>query len=276
MRIHVMYSGTTCVTGKALVRELDHVINVLGLGGQRAIVTGGRQASRITPGLLVRWGNSDPVYESPAKEFNPAGAIHKSADKLQMLKEFKMNHVACPNVWPSSEFRHIRWPVIVRGRYHCKGQQFYEANSNMELMQYANPQYYACSIVDVAEEYRVFVFDTKVMEINKKTQEGIVAHRRNAKIRNHDNGWVCRRGGFDVPEGVRSVARAATMAVGLTLGACDVYVDTQGRVGIFEVNSAPGLVTRKLRKLALKIVNKYMQPIPDDAFMAAMSGITED
>lgn len=275
MLIHVLYSQKTFVTGRALVRELDIIINRMRLGTTRGVVTGG-QSSSSTPDLLVRWGNSDSVTEWGCKVFNPTEALKKASNKVQMVKAFRIHGTPSPRVWTYDEFRNVTWPVIVRTYDHFKGKGFYEVQNNAQLMRYANPSHYACEIINVDSEFRVFVFDGKVMEINKKTQEGIVAHQRNAKIRNHENGWINRRGGFEIPDGVRSAAKSAAEAVGLTFGACDVYQDTAGRCGVFEINSAPGLADRKLRKLALKIVNKYYGPISDEQYEQAMAGLTAD
>ena len=275
MLIHVLYSQKTYVTGRLLVQELDTVINRLRLGTRRGTVTGGQGCSS-TPEVLIRWGNSESVSEWGCKVFNPSEALKKTADKVQMVKAFRNHGTPSPRIWTYDEFRYINWPVIVRTFNHFKGKGFYEVRNHLQLMQYANPRHYACEMIDVREEFRVFVFDGKVMEINKKMQEGIVAHQRNARIRNHENGWINRRGGFDIPEGVRSVAKSAAEAVGLTFGACDVYIDAHGKAGVFEINSAPGLVDRKLRKLALKIVGKYFGPISEEQYEQAMAGLTND
>ena len=276
MLIHVLYSQKTYVTGRALVKELHTVMNILRLGTVRGVQIRGGQGITTTPDLLIRWGNSEHIGYTPRLEFNPAEALRKTSNKVTMVKAFRAHGTPSPRIWTHDEFRYINWPVIVRTFNHFKGKGFYEVSNHLQLMGYANPQHYACEIIDVQEEFRVFVFDGKVMEINKKMQEGIVAHQRNAKIRNHENGWINRRGGFDIPEGVRSVAKSAAEAVGLTFGACDVYIDAHGRAGVFEINSAPGLADRKLRKLALKIVSKYYGPISEEQYEQAMAGLVND
>ena len=253
-QIFVMYSNRTKVTGRAMVQELGTLMRRSRLSGS---VHGAMDYMNGNWDLIIRWGNGGAAYSPNAEIFNSGNALVKSSDKIEMLKAFRLCAVPCPNYWLSSEFRHIHWPVIVRGRYHWSGKEFYEISNHDRLMRYADRNHYACSIIDVKDEYRVFVFNGKVMEINKKSQEGEVSFQRNIRIRNFDNGWIFRRGGFEVPEGIRSAAKQALNAIGLDFGAADVYVDRQGVAGVFEINSAPSLVPRKLRKLCIKILNKY-------------------
>ena len=265
--IYVMYSRSTGITGRNLIYALNQLTSELDLPE----VIGGQQLPRYRPELLIRWGNAT-YYDSSVPCFNSPNGINNCANKISMIKVFKDQGVPSPRTWTWDEFRNINFPVIVRGKSHYKGKEFYEVNSNRELMEYANPHYYAVEPIDIDTEYRVFVFDGKVMEINKKEREGIVAHQRNVRIRNLDNGWICRRGGFEVPDGIRTAAKAAALAVEVDCGACDVYVDTNGVAGVFEINSAPGLNQRKLTKVAARILQKYYGPLDNEIINAALEG----
>ncbi|MFA5753293.1 MAG: hypothetical protein WC910_09505 [Bacteroidales bacterium] len=172
---------------------------------------------------------------------------------------FKAGQTPGPKFWEYTAFDTItQFPVVVRARKHFQGQAFFVVNSRQELQRYKTSNYYAMELINIKDEFRVFVCMGKVFEINKKIKDPTRRDTINPIIRNYENGWIMRRGGWgEVPHGIRHAAISAATATGLDFGAADVYVDTQGRVGVFEINSAPGLVQRKVDKLAVKILKKF-------------------
>ena len=249
--LHVLFTARTAVTGRALTAELQSIAPA------DVRVTGSTGSSRPV-NFLVRWGNSSSVDYEPEEVFQDRQAVANTSDKLAMLECFKADNVPCPKWYRHDEFSRItRFPIVVRKRDHFKGQGFWTVNNRQELQRFASSRFYAVEIIDVAHEYRVFVYNGKIMEINKKIQDNRpITAGLNPLIKNHTNGWVCRRGGFEVPEGIRHVAKYATEALGLDFSACDVYVDRNGNKGLFEANTAPGLVERKIEKLARKIMSQ--------------------
>jgi len=247
--LHVLFAARTAVTARELIRTLQAT------APQSWQVSGSTTLSRSV-NFLVRWGNGSPIPVTVGDTFQEAVAVRKTSDKLAMLRTFKEHGVPCPRWYSPDEFATIHaFPIIVRDRYHFKGKGFWVVNSQQELQRFQSSQYYAVEIVDVADEFRVFVCQDKIMEINKKIQDNQAQREYglHSLIKNHRNGWVCRRGGFEVPDGLRSAAKKATMALGLDFSACDIYVTTAGVQGVFEANTAPGLVERKVQKLAGKI-----------------------
>lgn len=93
------------------------------------------------------------------------------------------------------------------------------------------------------DEYRVHCSRDQIIAVQRKARrldqpEADV----NWQIRNHDNGFVFVRGGFDAPDDVTAAATAALGAVGLDFGAVDViWNEKQGRAYVLEINTAPGL-----------------------------------
>jgi glutathione synthase/RimK-type ligase-like ATP-grasp enzyme len=64
----------------------------------------------------------------------------------------------------------------------------------------------------------------------------------NWQVRNHHNGFVFTRSGFDTPEAVSKAAMDAMRILGLDFGAVDVvYNSRENRAYVLEVNTAPGL-----------------------------------
>ena len=250
-KIHVLTGIRSGVTGRALAQTLR------GLSREVSVTQGKTFSGAVD--LLVRWGNSSGVDGSFIEQFNSAEAISSTSHKRKMHKSFISAGVPTPKYWddvrdvPASAF-----PVVLRAPYHYKGQGFWLVNDLYSTPRVAKAaEAFALEVISIESEYRVFVYKGTIFEINKKMQEhsgGVL----NSMIRNHHNGWVNRRGGFEVPNGLRPAAKLAAEAVGLDFGACDIYRDTTGNIGVFEINSAPGLVQRKLDKLAGKILADYV------------------
>lgn len=89
-------------------------------------------------------------------------------------------------------------------------------------------------------EFRVHIFQGRVIDIQqKRKRNGVEA---DAKIRNHENGWVFARQDVDCPDAVVDAAVAAIDSLGLDFGAVDViYNSHYRRPAVLEVNTAPGL-----------------------------------
>lgn len=250
-KIHVLTGIRSGVTGRALAQTLKRL-------SDEVRVTHGRTFEGSAD-LLVRWGNSSGVDGCSIDVFNSATAIGNTSNKRKMHHLFNEHGVPTPKYWddvrdvPAGEF-----PVVLRSPHHYKGQGFWLVADLYETPREAKEaEAFALAKIDIESEYRVFVYKGTIFEINKKMQEHS-GGALNSMIRNHHNGWVNRRGGFEVPNGLRPAAKLAAQAVGLDFGACDIYRDTSGNIGVFEINSAPGLVQRKLDKLAGKILDSYV------------------
>ncbi len=104
-------------------------------------------------------------------------------------------------------------------------------------------------------EYRVHVFDGKVIDFQEKKREK-GNEDVDGKIRNHSNGWVFCRADVVLPDGVSEQAIRAVAALGLTFGAVDVGFNLYyNKPCVFEVNTAPGLTETTAKKYAEAITN---------------------
>ena len=101
--------------------------------------------------------------------------------------------------------------------------------------------------IPIRREYRVHVFNRKVIDHIQKRKR-LDAPDTNAFIRNHTNGWVFVREGFDRLEEVERQAIAAVKALGLDFGAVDIIVEKYtGNTFVLEVNTAPGIMGTTLQ-----------------------------
>ena len=83
----------------------------------------------------------------------------------------------------------------------------------------------------------------KVVDVRRKSlRSDFNAHYANWKVRNHANGFIFAKGGFEVPDKVLEESVKATMVCGLDFGAVDVvWNNFLQKAFVLEINTAPGL-----------------------------------
>jgi hypothetical protein len=107
-------------------------------------------------------------------------------------------------------------------------------------------------------EYRVHVFDGKVVDIQQKRKKRGFEGEREAKIRNLRNGYVYCRDGINAPAGLDTLAVAAVRAVQYHYGAVDIiYNEKKDKLYVLEVNSRPGLMGTTLEKYSDALINQF-------------------
>lgn len=186
-----------------------------------------------TDGTVVRWGSwqeggADQVINSPQ-------AVLLSRDKRGSRGHLRG---LCPRTWIRRY--DIMLPCIVRPRHHYGGSRFFVCLTDYQMRQAINmcgKGWYASEIFPKTHEYRVLVLQGYVVRVSERfpgNAEGIP--------------WNVTAGGFqrklshDVwPPSVIQTAISATECLGLDWGAVDLATDVDGRVVIFEVNTAPGI-----------------------------------
>jgi len=98
------------------------------------------------------------------------------------------------------------------------------------------------------KEYRVHVFNGKVIDYQQKKRKLNYDGPSTSGIRNHGNGWVYARDDVDLPDMARDASIRAVAALKLDFGAVDVATSLDGNIYVFEVNTAPGLHGTTLTK----------------------------
>lgn len=215
--------------------------------------------------LLVRYGNSTTMARGNIL-INSQESVKSAADKPTCRARLLRNHVPCPAVWASSWNRTTGRPEIIpefpatfghgeayiaRPRYHSRGQDFNIVRSEAEAKAFILRGYYLQEIVKKATEFRLFMFNSKIMEASQKVQA-----RANADmmIRNHRRGWNFMHipvANLSVP--LKDACRKASNAIDINFCAIDCCLDEAGNPWILEINSAPGLIGRKVVALAERI-----------------------
>lgn len=91
-------------------------------------------------------------------------------------------------------------------------------------------------------EYRVQVFDGKVIDIQEKRKKRGFEGDRESKVRNVANGYVFCRDNVNPPEGMVAAALTAVNCLGYKFGAVDVaYNVKRNEFKVLEVNALPGM-----------------------------------
>jgi len=213
------------------------------------------------PNLLVRYGNSTTMAKGTII-INSQESVKIAADKPTCRTWLLRNLVPCPSIWvmswnhrtgepePSAPFDNGQ-KYIARPRYHSRGKDFNIVRSEDEAREFIRHGYYLQEIVKKETEYRLFMFNGKIMEASQKVQA-----RANADmmIRNHRRGWNF----MYVPvmklnSKLKEACRMAAGAIDINFCAIDCCLDEAGNPWILEINSAPGLIGRKVTALAEKI-----------------------
>jgi len=158
-------------------------------------------------------------------------------NKLEQLKAMAMNGVE--TVPFTEDFKH-RWydeGEIWLGRkfHHKEGKDILWPDKKFWRV-----RDYWTKFVPSIEEWRIHVFDGRVIARSKKIQEAEPEGAHPAEVRSHRNGWRFKHGP-EPPNGIRRFAKAMVKACGYLYGACDILVKPDGEFCALEVNTAPAM-----------------------------------
>jgi len=214
--------------------------------------------------LVVNWGHGDAPYWGTGISSNPLLLNHwtrvsTAINKRSAFGVFKSSGVATPD-WTLSKAKALEWiqagkVVICRTLLSSmEGKGIVVATKESELV---NAPLYT-KLFPKDKEYRVHVFKGAIIDfVQKKLKTGASEIKgRNKYIRNTANGWVFCRENVTLPKAVGDEAKKAIEAIGLDFGAVDLATNEQGKVVVFEINTAPGLEGTTITKYA-NAIKKY-------------------
>lgn len=202
--------------------------------------------------ILVRWGSTRREDKDNAftKVVNSASAILRNTNKLRSLSLFQRAGLNVARFYTNK--RDIqKFPVLGRDKNHHGGLDIVmiQGNPILRLNNFSkipNKDFYV-EYIPSKVEYRVHVFDEKIIRVTKKVFRG---HDRDGKpitqkgtIKNDTYGWGHQNIEIDeFPREFRKDAIAAVKAIGLDFGAVDMLISAEnGKPYILEVNSCPRL-----------------------------------
>lgn len=251
MQRHAATSG-----GRALARALG--IGMLRLSGSRFRP---RRGDRI-----LNWGSSITLYGTPASYINDPQAVGVAQSKMAT---YAMLAEACvPTcVWTTDKEEALRWCASGEARVihrtldrgsQGRGMAVYSADGTQhtasahEFDELAFGGFFVKVFGEVRSnvEYRIHVVNGEVIDRQHKRRRTEHERGTDPYIRSAARGWVYCRGGLVSYEAVDNEAQAAVEALGLDFGAVDIARAADGRVCVYEVNTAPGLEGTTLRRYA--------------------------
>jgi len=225
-KIILWKDGKTRATGQLLAQSLDLRTSV--------------RESKRNDYKLIRWGCTDAVRFAPSECLNSKEALVNSINKKKALVLMKDVGILTPTMFTDKTAINT-FPVVGRTTHHQSGTGFKFISSRSELASCGTFDYYL-QFIQVKNEYRVHIFKDGVLAISRKRESTDYTGERNYICRNLDGGWyysLCETG--QVAQDIKDASIAAVTALGLDFGAVDIARSEDGKLYIFEVNSAPGL-----------------------------------
>lgn len=204
--------------------------------------------------FVIRYGNS--YVNDPNNNFilNTRRAVQISSNKPKTKKLLIENNISTPKLisFENAILGNCDFPVIVRKNRHFKGKYFYICNDVQSIRRFDPNNYYVQEMVNKIDEFRLFILKDKIIEANIKR-----CPNPNIMIRNKQNGcYFARVRVSELLQELKNNARNAVKKIGLDFGAVDcatIQKNDNISTTIFEVNSAPGLIPRKIDLLVSKL-----------------------
>jgi glutathione synthase/RimK-type ligase-like ATP-grasp enzyme len=227
----------------------------------KRIIPGGSYRPSIKT-IVLNWGNSNPMF-STQNWINKPEAVSNATNKLKAFKVFKPNNISIPE-FTTDKVVAQAW-LVSKNKVVARHKLCGTNGEGIEIVKpgesLPNVQLYV-KYQKKDKEFRVHVFNKKVIDITEKRRRSGFEGDRNAYVRNLANGWVFCRGDVNPIDEVKTEAIKAVSALGLDFGAVDV-IQYSGKAYILEVNTAPGLegmtLTRYVSAIKEFIQTKYSE-----------------
>lgn len=209
-----------------------------------AIGASARYGPDIRCRALIRYGSARNIGCSPSAELNNRQAVLRCTDKLRSLELMAAAGVPVPEVMCGAD---VRVPALGRERHHARGSGIIlcRTQEDVDRATERGSEYFV-SCVAKHREYRIHVFRGSVIKSNVKLPNPEWNGGHSDLIRSLHYGWRFRAVNPALDpnwDEVLSVSTRAVTALGLDFGAVDIARDREGRLWVFEVNSAPALAS---------------------------------
>lgn len=248
MKFVILYSNKSSKTGKELLRKFASV-------SRKAVRK--RTNKRFNADLVLRWGSTEEFPRLTSRvELNTLEATRNASDKLVMMRKLVAAGIPTPKI----EFDLADYDFDNQEELQNEEGKFYVRGANQQI-RYTDTVthgdlYISRPIPNKRREYRVHVFDGKVVEIYEKVaREGTEnvrickAHNCDFKLRDKEN---CRLSQAD-----QQMCIDAVNALGLVFGGVDVLRDKDQNCFVSEVNSSPALNTLNVERYFERIMEYY-------------------
>lgn len=226
-------------SAKELKKSLSNEFNVL------RIKENGSKYKQRSAHLVINWGNTKKPQWLNGSMLNNYLSVYKAVNKIETFKALRDYNI--PTVeWTEDINIANEWfnngEVVVERHIvngsQGKGIRIIENTGDEEIL----PAQLYTKHIRKAREYRVHIFNGKVIDIQQKKRRRIEDEEvQDGLIKNLANGWVfCRDGITLPPQNIYSVAIDSIKALGLDFGAVDI-LSKGDNVYVLEINTACGL-----------------------------------
>ncbi|MEA3471200.1 MAG: hypothetical protein U9R24_05760, partial [Thermodesulfobacteriota bacterium] len=276
--VYIHYSGATDITGKKLQAALD--------------ITGGAKKPTAAKKFVIGWGckTKDAVqFPADVTVLNHPNAIRNNRNKFKTLEALRGHNINVANYVKAERViaelergdNNVVLPLVGRTNFHQGGKGFWLCITQVQVQRAIREgaQYFQ-NYMDIKDEYRLHVFQGKVICAQKKVrrnnmEEAYVAQHKEkvqaiaaknevaldddtvdyvlgrlAKgspfadmiVRSNTRGWKFSQQNIgNLNAGLKRLAADAIEAVDLQFGAVDCCTLENGDFAIIEINSGPGL-----------------------------------
>ena len=199
---------------------------------------------------VVRYGNAKELSHEPGVVINSRQAIGQASNKVVARKIIESAGVSCPPTYTRIDRLYdATLPLVARPYHHTQGRNFNMVDNIQLARMFILKGYYIQELIqDIIHEYRIFVWRGNAFECNIKKP---FRDEHSSLVKNHSNGWRFYNMISSSPNQI--ILDHSIMAVeslGLDFGAVDIAKRTNNKPCVFEVNSAPSLIGRKVGVLA--------------------------
>lgn len=203
--------------------------------------------------VVINWGNSRAVhYVRTVHDLNKHEAIALAANKLKTFETLAAAGFDHLPSWCTGIMHAVNW-IEDGHKVYCRSSLTGHSGSGIVIASTTDELVQAPLYTQATKhkyEFRVHVFKGRVIDVQQKKRR-LDYTGPNTGIRNHSNDYIYARIDVDVPPLLLSASISAVNLLGLDFGAVDVgYRERDGKVFVFEVNTAPGLVGTTLDKYA--------------------------
>lgn len=217
------------------------------LGIRRIRQEGSTYVGRVGK-TVINWGSSNlPAHVRGSRILNSPEAIAACSNKRTFFQTVDNRDGPAPRVpeWTTDHQVAMRW--ILDGDVVCARTVLQGHSAEGLIILERGVDFVAAPLytkyVKKTEEWRIHVFEDRVIAKQKKLKRNDFDGEVNWRIRNHDNGFIYAREVAEPHQDIVDQAVAAVACIpGLCFGAVDViWNQQQGRAYVLEVNTAPGL-----------------------------------
>jgi D-alanine-D-alanine ligase-like ATP-grasp enzyme len=177
---------------------------------------------------------------------------HPTFNKLEASKILGENGVAVPKFFFKHELNKITdkdYPLLARKMYHSKGRDIVYLENKKDLEKLKNEDFsFVVRYLRKNSEYRVHILGKDINFVSVKIVKKDTKEKDyDKRIRSKERGWIHIEYKGEFKNKLIEIAKKAMEVLKYDFGAVDIIRDTNNKLWILEVNSAPGLEDRKLK-----------------------------